>query len=901
MNARAFIIAIEDYPNSTTLAQQLPGTNIDAEAFRAWLIDKKKVDTASILACAGPGCAWRTTGTTHDEIVAELQKLSTSWKEEDNDELYFYFSGHGFSYEADNATIQIDVFVASDFVDADNSGDACLQFQEVQKKLWLSMGPGNHYYFIDACRNPIARDDIEVPIIGKKFPSSSRGRSKYYALYSTALGQVAKVNSGFTQLLLKGLNGGGTAKKWEAGKMYVTFERLRDYLKAKLKNQEIEANTGADGDGFIMELRPVPEYDCEVLVANAASEDSFTLKVSNDLMGDKSHPFQGGSHKVQLKPFDYFLEVTHPSATVVQVDPPLPGPLSLYDPAVVRFRKNPTTRSARGPAAVVAAREANVTLEAAPGTEIHLLHEESGKTISDFGSLTANVAPGKYVAQVVERGTPIQRSSVTIEPGKDIVIDLLDRPKSEVRERILNSFSHSGTSRYAAFSETLGNMANWDLSLWLSVFGASHIASDPDRFSMLKNLPTDRFRDVKKNDSPVYVLAGFEKSRGPFDVSLSDGSKVKWEPLNKVDGLVGIYEKRIKARAGSHLLSLRIERQSPVTLAVFCLPNRATFVTFAEDTGGGLRVHQYLLPIYSLFQYLDPRVLDYLSIAPLGMARTMALAQSRFANNQQVMPQKDAEEKRDWDALMLGKWLDPIMSLIACYEIIRRGKIESQKENLKTVIGNLHRYFPDIPDTQVIARLIGLKANRIADPPLLMDGVLALEDSEDILTLPASKLDYGSPWTTWRGAVSDAVAPAGRTPARNVVATPGVTTGKSARPVTSAYAKPASGTVTAARTRSMSKVELATELAGAIDTSRKTAAAFLNALSSIARREIKRSGEFVIPGIGTLVKEQTKARTGRNPATGALIKIPAKTLLTFRVAEAAKAALAKKAGKITKA
>ena len=98
----------------------------------------------------------------------------------------------------------------------------------------------------------------------------------------------------------------------------------------------------------------------------------------------------------------------------------------------------------------------------------------------------------------------------------------------------------------------------------------------------------------------------------------------------------------------------------------------------------------------------------------------------------------------------------------------------------------------------------------------------------------------------------------------------------------------------------MSKVELATELAGAIDTTRKTAAAFLDALSSIARREIKKSGEFVIPGIGTLVKQQTKARTGRNPATGAPIRIPAKTLLTFRVAEAAKAALAKKAGKLTK-
>ncbi|MEP7153375.1 MAG: hypothetical protein ABI856_16865, partial [Nitrospira sp.] len=626
----------------------------------------------------------------------------------------------------------------------------------IQMKLWNALGPGNHYYFIDACRNPIPRNEIEVPILGKKFPTSNRGRSQFYTLYSTALGQVAKVNSGFTQLLLKGLQGAGTAKKWEEGKMYVTFERLRDYLKAKLKNQEVQANTHADGDGFIMELKPVPKYDCEVVVTNAASSESFKLKVSNDLMGAKSYSFQGSSYKVLLKPFDYYLEVTHPSVNVVQVDPPLPGPLSLYDPAIVRFQKE-TTLPTSSPATVALPRNANVTFEAAPGTEVRLVSEQSGATISDIGSLTANVQSGKYVANVVERGINIQRSSITIEPGKDIVIDLLDRPKSDVREKILSSFSHSGTSRYAEFSETLGSMANWDLSLWLSVLGASHIVSDPKKFRMLKKLPIDSFRDVKKGDSPVYVLGGFEKTKGHFGVALSNGPKVKWEPLKKIDGLVGIYEKRIKAAPGSHLLSLRIAKQSPVTIAVYCLPNRATFITFVEDSEGHLRTHQYLLPIHSLFKYLDYKVLLYLNYKPLHLVRTMALAQNRFANNHQVTPKDNTEEKQDWDALMRGKWLDPIMSLIACYEIIRRGKVNSQKGTLKTVIRNLRTYFPGIPDTEVIANLIGLKANIMDKPPLLMDGVLSLEDAEQNLPLSESKLDYTSPWTAWRGAVNETV------------------------------------------------------------------------------------------------------------------------------------------------
>jgi len=94
-----------------------------------------------------------------------------------------------------------------------------------------------------------------------------------------------------------------------------------------------------------------------------------------------------------------------------------------------------------------------------------------------------------------------------------------------------------------------------------------------------------------------------------------------------------------------------------------------------------------------------------------------------------------------------------------------------------------------------------------------------------------------------------------------------------------------------ANAKKMSKTQLLTELAGATETNKKTAAAFIDALSTIAYREAKKAGEFTIPGVGKLVKKQTKARTGRNPATGAEIQIPAKTVIRFRVAKAAKDAV----------
>jgi DNA-binding protein HU-beta len=63
----------------------------------------------------------------------------------------------------------------------------------------------------------------------------------------------------------------------------------------------------------------------------------------------------------------------------------------------------------------------------------------------------------------------------------------------------------------------------------------------------------------------------------------------------------------------------------------------------------------------------------------------------------------------------------------------------------------------------------------------------------------------------------------------------------------------------------------------------------LEEIANLAYREAKNS--FTLPGIGKLVLVDRKARIGRNPATGAQINIPAKTVVKFRVAKAAKEAV----------
>lgn len=92
----------------------------------------------------------------------------------------------------------------------------------------------------------------------------------------------------------------------------------------------------------------------------------------------------------------------------------------------------------------------------------------------------------------------------------------------------------------------------------------------------------------------------------------------------------------------------------------------------------------------------------------------------------------------------------------------------------------------------------------------------------------------------------------------------------------------------------MTKTQIVRTLAEQTGTNNKTAAAFLENLANTAIKETKKNGVFVIPGLGRLVKQNRKARMGRNPQTGEAIKIPAKTVCKFRVAKAAKDAIAPK-------
>jgi DNA-binding protein HU-beta len=90
----------------------------------------------------------------------------------------------------------------------------------------------------------------------------------------------------------------------------------------------------------------------------------------------------------------------------------------------------------------------------------------------------------------------------------------------------------------------------------------------------------------------------------------------------------------------------------------------------------------------------------------------------------------------------------------------------------------------------------------------------------------------------------------------------------------------------------MTKTQLVRHLAEKHELSNKQVAALLDYIAEVAIKETKKNGVFVVPGLGRLVKSNRKARVGRNPQTGEAIKIPAKTVVKFRVAKAVKDTIA---------
>ena len=90
----------------------------------------------------------------------------------------------------------------------------------------------------------------------------------------------------------------------------------------------------------------------------------------------------------------------------------------------------------------------------------------------------------------------------------------------------------------------------------------------------------------------------------------------------------------------------------------------------------------------------------------------------------------------------------------------------------------------------------------------------------------------------------------------------------------------------------MNKTMLIEAVASEINSTKADAERAVNAFIDIVSAQVKKGTKVVVAGFGTFEKKHRKERTGRNPLTGAELRIKAKSVPTFKAAKAFKDLLA---------
>ena len=94
----------------------------------------------------------------------------------------------------------------------------------------------------------------------------------------------------------------------------------------------------------------------------------------------------------------------------------------------------------------------------------------------------------------------------------------------------------------------------------------------------------------------------------------------------------------------------------------------------------------------------------------------------------------------------------------------------------------------------------------------------------------------------------------------------------------------------------MNKRELIDAISGRLG-SKLAATDAVNAMVETIKAAVARGDKVAITGFGVFEKSERRARTARNPATGATIKVPASSVPRFRAGSDFKAAVNAKRGR----
>lgn len=737
-------------------AYDLPGASLqgavsDAARTCRWLLDPAggNVPPPQLLLGLHPTAATPTVDADCAQAFAQLRPLPCANKDQivdlfhrvvqksggEGERLYVYYSGHGLQYEPTPGRFE-SAIVAPDcdalHPDRSITVTSILEYFEATGFL-------DQFFIFDACRNVPWKGRFEAGRISVGPPCDPPAAApQQFVCLATSKGSIAaelratgQEGGAFTEALLRGLAGDGTAKSFDlaAGRFVVRWNRLFEFVCRDVQSRRQTlpdgeqlvqvprdegskrgANRTADPELWSVDVAtasfPPVELKLRIEPGTAAAACSLVVDDLSDPLGrSELEPPATGTVSLQLPPRLYrvlpssrspSLRPTKPKGEVVE----------LMSPGEVELRFEPQVPGAVAPGAGSGVAKSGVsgrpaTLAVDPGDALipwELLDASGGVVAARTGPAEIQTPPGVYrVRAALPESEPVE-SIVDLDAGELERLQLALPAPGEAVTRLATQVPFPSDRGRLQLSEALGWIAGVELSTTLAL--AATVAAAPGdpgfghKLRAVGLLPVDQLLGAD-SDSGLVVTVGTEASESglPGGASAIDelrAVRIGCWPVGAVPGqprdalllrgsAPAIAQWAAAGARGHVWLGIAAPDRAPVVFAVYVPKDRILSLVLQRRSNGDVCVYQF-----------TPRRSDELAAA-LRHTRRLELAQRYMLRGRYDYPADPGQLLEDLAD-------DPMAMLLAGYLWQRQGHHDLARRSAERL---LERY-PDWSDPHLI-------------------------------------------------------------------------------------------------------------------------------------------------------------------------------------------------------
>lgn len=640
----AVVIGIDQYWKPEAC---LKGAVRDALKMREWLLDPQGggvlPKNLALLLAPTPGAPFplelKYDLPTRTNIRRKLEDLiQHSITDGGGERFYFYYAGHGLlsriNFENESAITTADF----DDLNTDNSITLGSLYERIK-----AVPIRDQFFFFDACRNIPWKREIklgEYPVPGGLPVSQAPNQ---YVLYATSPGLTAAEmryagNEGgaFTDALLRGLGGAGSAKVWDANtqEYLVRWDRLCPYVETEVERQQLVAGGSRQvllpKSASLLFQKPLQggEHVSEDPILTRFSENQFQ-PVPLEINLNPASALQGAiidvidAFKLQYKDglvkqpvrFDLPARLYHVRAVAANFRMAKPGyAVELYEAATIPvdlvstpgapMPQRPFLQNTRGldssSASVLLTVETHDRL-----SWLEILTEACELKAGGQGRLICPVTAGMYRARLKTPEGDFSEEIIFVDSQDGPITIRLEPPKVPTGMTFQAALQRTGNhlSNVIHPSEAVGPVASAHLSTILALAGG---ASNEDVVfgHRLRGLGLQSFQERFSADETcgIQVMFGLEfasqtesrkflrqTSLEILSLGVDDPDWHEYRNLStpeSISNLPGLGMAAWSEQPGTYWLRLLLPDQQPMVLITPVLPGRLTLVVVVHDVMG---------------------------------------------------------------------------------------------------------------------------------------------------------------------------------------------------------------------------------------------------------------------------------------------------------------------------